>query len=168
MRVVNDLLLECDTGKVSIISLLDLSAAFDTIDHDILLDRLYNTFGCDGIVLEWFKSYLSGRTQSVCVKDYQSSPSLLKYGVPQGSVLGPILFTMYTQQLGLVIKQSVAINYHFFADDSQMHDSAPPSEISRLSADIASCIENVATWMKCNKLKMNDDKTELALIGTKK
>ena len=97
LRVVNDLLQASDDGYVSILSLLDLSAAFDTIDHVILSQRLSSTFGCTGTVLGWFESYLSNRTQSVFVNDIQSAPSNLKYGVPQGSVLGPILFTMYTQ-----------------------------------------------------------------------
>ena len=96
LRVVNDLLQASDDGYVSILSLLDLSAAFDTIDHVILSQRLSSTFGCTGTALGWFQSYLSNRTQSVFVNDIQSAPSNLKYGVPQGSVLGPILFTMYT------------------------------------------------------------------------
>ena len=105
LRVVNDLLQASDDGYVSILSLLDLSAAFDTIDHVILSQRLSSTFGCTGIILSWFESYLSNRTQSVFVNDVQPAPSTLKHGVPQGSVLGPILFTMYTQPLGSVIQQ---------------------------------------------------------------
>ena len=80
------------------------------------------------------------------------------YGVPQGSVLGPILFTMYTQSLGSFI-QELGTTYHFFADDSQLHDSAAPSEFSSLGRDMTSSIEEVGIWMKGNKLK-NDDKTE--------
>ena len=87
LRVVNDLLEASDSGHVSILSLLDLSAAFDTIDHDILIKRLHITFGCSGTVLDWFTFYLSFRTQSVLV-GHASTPSALKCGVPQGSVLG--------------------------------------------------------------------------------
>ena len=99
---VNDLLQASDSGHVSILSLRDLSAAFDTIDHDILIKRLHTTFGCSGTVLDWFTSYLSFRTQSVLV-GHTSTPSALKCGVPQGSVLGPLLFTLYTQSLSTVI-----------------------------------------------------------------
>ena len=102
LRVVNDLLQASDSGHVSILSLLDLSAAFDTIDHDILIRRLHSTFGCSGTVLGWFTSYLSFRSQSVLV-GHASTPSALKCGVPQGSVLGPLLFTLYTQSLSAVI-----------------------------------------------------------------
>ena len=96
-------------------------------DHVILSQQLSSTFGCTGTVLGWFESYLSNRTQSVVVNDVQSAPSSLKYGVPQGSVLGPILFTMYTQPLGSVI-QELGTTYQFFADNSQLYDLAAPSE----------------------------------------
>ena len=105
LRVVNDLLQAPDSGHLSILSPLDLSAAFDTIDHDILIRRLHTTFGCSGTVLDWFTSYLSFRTQSVFV-GHTSTPSALKCGVPQGSVLGPLLFTLYTESLSTVICQS--------------------------------------------------------------
>ena len=165
LRVVNDLLQASDRGCVSILSLLDLSAAFDTIDHNILITRLRSTFGCSGMVLEWFISYLSCRTQSVFV-GHESTPSVLKCGVPQGSVLGPLLFTLYTHPLSTVICQS-GISYHFFADDSQLHNSSVPSDFPVLACCLKDCIEDVADWMADSKLKMNDDKTELMAIGTR-
>lgn len=165
LRVVNDLFQASDSGRVSILSLLDLSAAFDTIDHAILKMRLHTTFGCSGTVLDWFSSYLSGRIQSVSI-GHESAPSVLKYGVPQGSVLGPVLFTMYTQPLSAVIHQSGHL-YHFFADDSQLQNSTVPSEFPSLASSMGDCIEHVAEWMDENKLKMNDDKTELIAIGTR-
>ena len=116
LRVVNYLLQASHSGRVSILSLLDLSAAFDTIDHNILIARLRSTFGFSGKVLDWFISYLSCRTQSVFV-GHESTPSVLKCGRPQGSVLGPLLFTLYTHPLHTVIYQS-GLSYHFFADDS--------------------------------------------------
>ena len=165
--VVNDLLQASDYGHVSILSLLDLSEAFDTIDHVILSQRLSSTFGCTGIVLSWFESYLSNRSQSVFVNDVQPAPSTLKHGVPQGSVLEPILFTMYTQPLRSVIQQLGTTYHFFFADESQLHDSAAPSEFSSLVRDMTSSIEEVGIWMKGNKIKMNGVKTELIAIGSK-
>ena len=165
LRVVNDLLQASDSGHVSILSLLDLSAAFDAIDHDILIRRLHTTFGCSGTVLDWFTSYLSFRTQSVLV-GHASTPSALKCGVPQGSVLGPLLFTLYTQFLSTVICQS-GHSYHFFADDSQLHNLSTPSDFQVLVHSLKDCIENVAEWMCNSMLKMNHDKTELIAIGTK-
>ena len=165
LHVVNDLLQASDSGHESILSLLDLSAAFDTIDHDILIERLHTTFGCSGTVLDWFTSYLSFRTQSAFV-GHASTPSALKCGVPQGSVLGPLLFTLYTQSLSTVICQS-GHSYHFFADDSQLHNSSTPSDFPLLVHSLKDCIEDVAEWMRDSMLKMNHDKTELIAIGTK-
>ena len=165
LRVVNDLLQASDSGHVSILSLLDLSAAFDTIDHNILIKRLNTTFGCSGTVLDWFTSYLSFRTQSVLV-GHTSTPSALKCGVPQGSVLGHLLFTLYTQSLGTVICQS-GHSYHFFADDSQLHNSSTPSDFPVLVHSLKDCIEDVAEWMCDSMLKMNHDNTKLIAIGTK-
>ena len=165
LRVVNDLLQASDSGCVSILSLLDLSAAFDTIDHNILITRLCSTFSCSGMVLDWFISYLSCRTQSVFV-GHESTPSVMKCGVPQGSVLGPLLFTLYTHPLSAVICQS-DLSYNFFADDSQLHKSSVPSGFPVLACCLKDCIEVVAEWMGDSKLKMNDDKTELMAIGTR-
>ena len=101
LKIVNDLLLSLDDWKISLLDSLDLSAAFDTIDHNILLHRLKHDFGLSGTVLDWFSSYLSGRIQSVSVRSHTSVPASVSCGVPQGSVLGPILFVLYTTPLSL-------------------------------------------------------------------
>ena len=165
LLVVNGLLQVSTSGCVSILSLLDLSAAFATTDHNILITRLRSTFGCSGTVLEWFISYLSCRTQSVFVGD-ESTPSVLKCGVPQGSGLGPLLFTLHTHPLSTVICR-FDIAYHFFADDSQLHKSSVPSDFPVLACCLKDCIEYVAEWMADSMLKMNNDKTELMSIGTR-
>ena len=103
LRVFNDLINALDNGNVCVLTLLDLSAAFDTIDHDILLSRLETSFGISGSVHAWFKSYLSNRTNRVKVGDNYSETTVLEFGVPQGSVLGPILFTLYTEPLADII-----------------------------------------------------------------
>ena len=164
LHVENDLLQASDRGCVSILSLLDLSATFDTINHNILITRLRSTFGCSGMVLEWFIS-LSCHTQSVFV-GHESTPSVLKCGVPQGYVLGPLLFTLYTHPLSTVICQS-GISYHFFVDDSKLHNSSVPSDFPVLACCLKDFIEDVAEWMGDSKLNMNDDKTELMAIGTR-
>ena len=101
LKIHNDLILAMDRGEVTSLILLDLSAAFDTVDHSILLTRLQNWFGLDGLSLDWFSSYLSLRSQAVSINDSISAFSTLLCGVPQGSVLGPLLFTLYTTPLKL-------------------------------------------------------------------
>ena len=104
-----------DGGKISVLVLVDLSVAFDTIDHEILLYRLHNVFGFGDTVLSWFPSYLENRTQTVVVHRKHSTPASLRYDVPQGSVLGPILFILYTQPLSNVI-QHYPVFHQMYAD----------------------------------------------------
>ena len=166
LKIFNDLLFSADEKKISVIVLLDLSAAFDTIDHSILLERLCTTFGFNGVVLKWFESYLCGRTQSVVIDKVSSKSQSLSCGVPQGSVLGPLLYTLYTTPLGSLIRHH-NINYHMYADDTQLYLSMQPSNVSVLVNDLEKCIADVKNWMLVNKLKLNDDKTESILCNPK-
>jgi len=96
LRVVNGMRMTVDAGDAALLSLLDQSAAFDTIDHSTLLNRLSIRYGVTGVALSWFSSYLSDRFQSVSLGGVSSTPKPLRYGVPQGSVLGHILYILYT------------------------------------------------------------------------
>ena len=115
IRVQNDILVNMDKKRGVILVLLDLSAAFDTIDHATLLDVLQHRLGISGTALEWFKSYLSGRTLFVAMGSEHSTPVSLQCGVPQGSVLGPLLYTIYTLPLGDMLRNA-GVSYHLYAD----------------------------------------------------
>ena len=97
IKVQNDILSALDAGSSAILLMLDLSAAFDTIDHDILLSRLCNVYGITDNALDWFRSYLTGRIQRVVIENVVSGDQELGFGVPQGSVLGPKIYCMYTK-----------------------------------------------------------------------
>ena len=153
------------TYKVSVLTLLYLSAAFDTIDHDILLHCLEHTFGLQGTAFAWFRSYLSDRTQTVPIDGRLSSPTIIHYGVPQGSVLGPILFFLYTQPLSCVISRH-PVSHQLYADDTQLYSSNSPSEISATIHNMEKCICDVKSWMICNKIQINNDKTETIQTAT--
>ena len=117
-------------------------------------------------MLRWLESYLTERNQTVLAGGRASQPTVLKYGVPQGSVLGPVLFTMYITPLDHVIRHHNTL-YHLFADDTQLHKSSSPEHFAKLLLDIQSCAECVRDWMACNRLRMNDDKTAIMPVGTK-
>ena len=166
LKVCNDVLLALDIGNVTVLSLLDLSAAFDTVDHDILFGTLLTHFGISGSALSWFKSYLANRSQTVVIENQKSKLQNLQFGVPQGSVLGPILFLMYTKPLLNSIDQQ-NIQNQSFADDTQLYKSSKPSDVFQSIDSIHTCINGVRGWMTDNRLKLNDDKTEAILFHSK-
>ena len=166
LKIMNDLLCNSDFGNISILVLLDLSAAFDTIDHQILLDRLNISFGLSDCVLNWFKSYLTNRTQCISVNNSLSVSAVISYGVPQGSILGPLLYTIYTTPLCKVIKNH-SLNFHMYADDTQLYMSFPPSNFKESISVVEGCVKDISDWMIVNKLKLNEDKTEVLLCNPK-
>ena len=117
--MVSDILLAVDSSKVALLSLLDLSAAFDAVDHSILLNRLHVAFGIGGAALGWIRTFLTARTQQVLYLGSLSSVGQLAFGVPQGSVLGPLLYVLYTASLFEII-ESCGLTVHSYADDTQV------------------------------------------------
>ena len=165
LKVQNDLLMAIDTYGGAVLILLDLSAAFDTIDHTILLQRLHE-LGIRVAALDWFRSYLSQRRQSVVTNGTRSSHRNLSFGVPQGSVLGSILFTLYTTPLGEIARKYKR-NVHLYADDTQLYMAFKPNNAESLPPIIQKCVIDIKSWMTANMLQLNMDKTEVLVLMNK-
>ena len=167
-KVHNDIMLNGNDGKLTLLVMLDLSAAFDTIDHDILLDRLHNMYGIGGLALKWFESYIKHRTNAVMINNKTSDMKTLNYGVPQGSKLGPILFNTYIAPLSEIAK-SHQVNDQKYADDEQLILAFKPNgnEDKITKTKMENCIEDIRCFLNNNKLCNNGDKTEIIIVGPK-
>ena len=160
LNVLADILRAVDSGDLSVLTLLDLSAAFDTVDHGTLLHRLRVSYGFDGAVINWFAPYLHDHTQLVRCCGSSSNPTVVQCGIPQGSVLEPILHLLYTADMLKLIKDH-GLNPHLYADDTQIYGSCAPSSTEQLLTRVSACVSDVAAWMKSNRLQLNTDKTEV-------
>ena len=126
-----------DNGKVTALTLLDLSAAFDTIGHSTLFERLHGHFGISGTVFHWLKSYISNRQHRIHIDGSLSCPQDLHFGVPQGSVLGPFLFCLYTMAIS-----------HMYADDTQVYIELSQSDTHQSISSLSDCLADISLWMK--------------------
>jgi len=160
LKVLADILRALDSGDFAALTLLDLSAAFDTVDHVTLLRRLEKSYGLAGCVLSWFTSYLNDRTQFVRCRKSASHPTVVLCGVPQGSVLGPILFLLYTADLLRLVELN-NLRPHLYADDTQIYGFCHPTGTAQLQQQMSACIDDVAMWMRSNRLQLNTAKTEV-------
>ena len=162
-KIHDDILIVSDKDTNVVMLLLDLSAAFDTIDHAKLLHKLKNNFGISQTAHKWFESYLSNRHCQTKVNNELSEWLLVKLGVPQGSILGPILFIMYTKEL-----ESIASDYglqlHLYADDNQLYSKFKSNSVFNTLANVSNCMVSIKLWMNNHFLKLNQSKTEILFI----
>ena len=157
LRIQNDIRMAMDRQEVTFLVLLDMSAAFDTVSHDILLERLSVYTGIKGKALEWIASYLQNRRQAVTINGELSDELLVKCGVPQGSVSGPLYFLLYTLPLGRILSK-YSIKYHFYADDNQDYMSFKVEDLDTNVANLVSCLKELRTWLITNRLMNNTGK----------
>uniref|UniRef100_A0A3B3BYA6 Reverse transcriptase domain-containing protein n=1 Tax=Oryzias melastigma TaxID=30732 RepID=A0A3B3BYA6_ORYME len=161
LRVFNDIFRATDDGNFVVLLLLDLSAAFDTVDHNLLLSRLKGLAGICGTALDWLRSYLTDRTVCVSMSGSYSSTAPLLFGVPQGSILGPLLFSLYLLPLGAILRKH-GVSFHCYADDSQIY---LPIRKGGSVTPLLSCLQDIKDWMALSFLSFNDKKTEVMVFG---
>ena len=160
--IMNDMIQMVSEGKCGILVMLDLSAAFDTVAHEYLLNDL-KFIGINGSAYRWLESYLQNREVTVVASQSKSETRKLTKGVPQGSVLGPTLFTIYTIELSWILKKH-NVTFKLYADDTQFYFSI--TTIQSTTSKIEKVMTDIKNWMVKKRLKLNDDKTECMLFGT--
>ena len=165
LHVLDEVYVRCDNKKASILTSLDLSAAFDTINHRIPLERLSREFGIESLALKWLKSYLTERKQFVKLGNHSSSTVNIEHGVPQGSALGPLLFTIYISPISSIFN-NFNLTHHQYADDIQILIKINPHNLSNSISTLTDCFKMVERWFLLNKLQLNTSKTEVIKIDT--
>ena len=168
VKLVDDILRDFEVKQVSAMILVDLSAAFDTVNWDILPNVLHNQYGLGGTCLKWVDSYLRPRMCKANIRDVYSAPRMLKCSVPQGSCSGPWFYLTYDSTLFSVIHRNISL--YGFADDHTARASFVPknNEENEVISEISACAADINGWMNSNKLKMNNSKTEFILVGSQK
>ena len=167
IKVQSDILLALDKRQCVYLVLLDLSAAFDTVDHQVFLNQMQQEYGIRDSALAWMASYLHDREQHVVIEGTPSDRVALDYGFPQGSCVGPFGFKLYTRPLTSIAKKH-GIEIHLYADDTQLYISFPPHRSEEALERLEMCIKAISSWMKSHYLKLNDSKTEFLILGAPK
>ena len=162
--IMNDMIEIIRNNECGILIMIDLSAAFDTVNHTYLLEDLKNV-GIEEDCYRWYETYLQGREVTVIISNTKSETRKLTKGVPQGSVLGPMLFSIYTRELAMILEQH-NVKYKLYADDTQFYMTV--KSVQEAERKIDAIMKDIKNWMVKKKLKMNEDKTECMLFGTKK
>ena len=165
----NDVLCALDDGRCVMLVLLDLSAAFDTVDHGILLLCLSQCIGVQGSAYTWSESYLSSRSQFVQIRDTSSSDRQLTCSLPQGSLLSPILYLVYTSSLEAILCRH-SVGFNMYADDTHLYLSMKTTKVEDVVSAcfrVEVCLCELNQWMLLNNLQLNNNKTELLVLQSK-
>ena len=164
LRIVNDILISLDSNYCSILLLLDLSSAFETVDHDEMLSILQHEIGLSGTVLKWFASFLYDRVQCTRIGESDSDQRSIPYGVPQGSVLGPALFNIYVRNfIGMLEKEGFTV--HGYADDHQViYKFRIEFQYHAISHYLPKGLHLITQWMTTHFLKLNAGKSQLLIF----
>ena len=165
VRLTNDILIASDAKNATVVLLLDLSAAFDTVEHSILLRILKNEIGLCGTVLKWFRSFLTTRTQRTRLGSTVSEEIIILFGVPQGSVLGPVLFNIYIRSIYTMVKALGFLIYGYADDHQILKTFSPKNQHICLTEDLNICFHRIYQWMSKYYLQLNASKTEIILFG---
>jgi hypothetical protein len=162
LKITNDIYNAINQGEITLLTLLDYSKAFDTIHHNLLLTKL-KSLGIQNTALNWFKSYLSDTYQKVKCGNNESDWRLIINGVPQGSILGPLLFIIMTSDISKVISTS---NYHLYADDTQLYKNCSQSQMPNIINQLNVDLSNIVVYSDKNALRINPDKSVCMFIGS--
>jgi len=160
-----DILMAADVRQVTLLGLVDLSAAFDCVDHSVLLQRLQISFGLKGTVLNWICSFLSDRTQQIAYLGQLSDVQPVLYGVPQGSVIGPLLCVLYTAELHLLVKQH-SVSMHQYARDCQFYLCTLVSQAAAAVTKLYECLTDIHDWLSRIRLRLNPSKMQAMWLGS--
>jgi hypothetical protein len=164
LGVTDEVLRGFDENQATVIIFLDLSAAFDTIDVEKLLEIMYEEIGLGGTVLKWFRSFLEGRTQRVKIEDEYSESKVVPCGAPQGSVLGPKCFNINVRSQPLVFTRCMFSSSSFADDSNGRKQFALTFQFNVITQDIIECLDAIVQWSNDHFMKINPDKTEILLL----
>ena len=166
LKLVDDILVAVDKKFGVVVLLVDLSAAFDTVDHRLLLNILQFKYHITGSALSWLKSFITGRQQRVKIGDCLSDSTNVLFGVPQGSILGPLLFNLYCASINSAFASCGFTNMGYADDNLGLRAFTARSSVSTLLSDVPDCIQSIKSWTKEHFLKINSSKTQVIVFGT--
>jgi hypothetical protein len=165
LSLLSDIYSAIDKSQVTLLALYDVSAAFDSVDHDILLHRLSTSFGISARPLDWLTSFLSGRTSSTIFHSTRSHWIPVPIGLPQGSVLGPLLYILFTADIAPLLA-SCSLLSHSYADDIQSYAHCFTEDALGLVSIMSNACESLTAWLSSNRLRLNSSKTQYIWLGT--